>query len=389
MPVIILVSAVIQFAAAYLAFRMIGILRHVPGWILIAAALLLMGIRRMTTLLGYLLPGIDKSFRGAGAETIALVISILMLGSVLLIRGYFLRQNRQSAKLRESEQRYRELSDELEFRVKERTRTLVDTANRLQECSRVQSEFLGKMSHELRTPLNAVIGFSDILLSGMDGELTPEQNKDVQLVFNNARGLWRLIDNILDFSRLKNGRIVLHPEKVALSQTISSALADLRDQILEKGLRVAEKIPDDLPPVYADPARLHQILRNLIGNAVRFTRGGEIRVQAGWADRKGNALPAPPAQARGFVRVTVQDTGIGIPKKDLSRIFEGFQQSKSGPARTHEGAGLGLAITRSLVELHGGSMGVESQPGQGALLWFTLPTWEGPLTSTATTHTTA
>ncbi|OIP64557.1 MAG: hypothetical protein CO150_03115 [Nitrospirae bacterium CG_4_9_14_3_um_filter_53_35] len=202
---LVIVSVMIQLAAAFLAFRMIKVSRHVPGWILISLALFLMGVRRIASLMGYHLPGAEH-FRGGTPETIALVISILMLCGVVLIRRYFIHQNRQEERLLESEKRYKTLSDQLEQRVEERTRELQNTIQTLQECRRIKSDFLGRMSHELRTPLNSVIGFSDVLLNGMDGELTSEQKKDVEMIFHSAQHLLQLIDDILDQYRHESGK---------------------------------------------------------------------------------------------------------------------------------------------------------------------------------------
>jgi len=374
--ILILLSALVQFSAAFLAFRMIRITKHVPAWILISSALLLMGIRRLTTLLSFVLPGIGSTMRGTGAEIIALFISILMLSSVILIRHYFIRQNRQKERLSESEKEYRDLSDHLEQRVEQRTRELLHANYKLKEYSQIKSEFLSKMSHELRTPLNAVIGFSDILISGMDGELTHEQKEDVKLIFNSAQHLLELINDVLDFSKLEAGRISLNPDRILMSQATSEALSDFLAGIHEKGLTVHDEIPSDFPPVYADPARLKQIIRNLISNAVKFTDQGSITLQAIWTDREGRRLSAAPPEGRGFIQMSVIDTGIGISDKNLSQIFHGFHQLESGPTRPYEGTGLGLAITQGLVELHGGKIGVESQPDHGSRFWFTLPTYE-------------
>lgn len=373
---IILSSALIQFAAALLAFRMTRISRHLAGWTLISVAMLLMGIRRVTTLFGYGSQGLGESLRGLGAETIALSISMLMLGGVLLLRQYFIRQQRQEQRLVESEQKYKELSDQLESRVNQRTRDLLGAIENLQECSRTQSDFLSKMSHELRTPLNAVIGFSDILLSGMDGELAPDQKNDVQLIFNSAQHLLQLINDILDISKLEEGKISLQPEFIPVNQIIDDTLSDYRKQIEEKSLALRQEVPAGLPPVYADSRRMKQILSNLIGNAIKFTEKGMIVIDAGWSDREGHPLTPAPGSHSEFVKISIQDTGIGISDQELSLIFSRFHQTDTGLSRKYEGTGLGLAITLSLVELHGGTIGAESQPDKGSRFWFTLPITE-------------
>ncbi len=372
---LIIVSVIIQLLTAFLAFRMIRFSRHAPGWILISLALLLMGVRRLATLMGYHLPGAEL-FSGAGAETIAFVISILMLGGVILIRRYFIFHNQQEERLRESEQRYKALSDQLEHRIEERTQGLSDIIQSLQECQRTKSDFLNRMSHELRTPLNAVIGFSDILVTGMDGELTHEQKKDVQLILHSAQHLLQLINDILDASKLESGKIALKPDFVGVSSAIDNAVSDFAGKIREKGLVLRQDISAGVPKVHVDPLRFDQILRNLIDNAVKFTQQGEIRIRAFLSDREGKIMRSIPENGRRFVRISVHDTGIGIPWKEISEIFDTFHQLDSGPSRSYEGTGLGLTITKYLVELHGGQIGVESEPDKGSCFWFTLPAFK-------------
>jgi signal transduction histidine kinase len=375
MTLLILFSALIQFAAAFLAFRMIKISRHVPGWILIAVSLFLMGIRRTAALLSLHLHGIESTISGFGTEAIGLFISILMLSSMLMIRRYFLRQNNQEVRLRKSEQRYRALTEQLEQRVEERTRILSDAIQRLEKLDRTKSEFLNQMSHKLRTPLNSVMGFSDILLTGMDGELLPEQKKDVQLIFDSARHLLHLIENILDISRIETGKITWNPKEIQVTQAVSETLSNFEGQIKEKALFLRQEIPDTLPPVYADPKRFEQILKNLIGNAVKFTKQGEIFIQAGWTDQEGHPLEYVPADGRGFICISVQDTGIGVFEHEVSITFDQFSQSGTDLARKREGIGLSLTLTQRLVELHGGRIGVESRPDRGSRFWFTFPTF--------------
>ena len=372
---IILVSSLIQISAAYLAIRMIRISRHVTGWILISSALLLMGFRRITTLLGHVLPDTGAILKGVGAETIALCISLFMLGGVILIRKYILRQQRIEIKLFESEQKYKELSDQLELRITEKSIQLSQAHIHLQESKEVKSDFLSMMSHELRTPLNSIMGFSDILLTGIDGELTQEQKKDAQLIFNSATHLLQLINDILDYSKLESGKLILKPGWLSIETIVSSTVENYEDVIRGKGLYLSNKIPPDLPPLYSDSQRIDQILSNLIDNAVKFTDQGGMTIETEWTDQQGRTLEQVPEDRKGYLKISIQDTGIGIAEKNISKIFAGFHQTESGVSRRYEGTGLGLAISHNLVELHGGSMGVESQPGNGSRFWFTIPTY--------------
>ena len=235
-------------------------------------------------------------------------------------------------------------------------------ANReLEKASRLKSEFLANMSHELRTPLNAIIGFSEVLL---DSELYDmPQGQRTQFLENIRRSghhLLGLINDILDLSKVEAGRMELRRETIQLHELILGCVAIVQPLAYKKRITLdANSRAGDLT-IPADPARVKQILYNLLSNAVKFTpEGGRVTVTAEIAESE--------------ARVAVQDTGIGITLADQAIIFDEFQQIDQGPARQQEGTGLGLALVRRLVELHGGRVWVESAPGEGSRFTFTLP----------------
>ena len=238
--------------------------------------------------------------------------------------------------------------------------SLREHARHLEEANRAKSQFLANMSHELRTPLNAIIGFSALLMEGLHGPLTEKQRRHLGHIHTSGQHLLAIINDILDLSKVEAGKLELTLEPVDLGQVIRDSLAPVRGQAAAKGLRLESEVPEGLPPAVADPLRLKQILYNLLSNAVKFTpEGGAVTVGA---EREAEV-----------VAVWVRDTGVGIAPEDQERIFREFEQADNTNARQHQGTGLGLALTRMLVELHGGKIWVESALGQGSTFTLTLP----------------
>lgn len=256
--------------------------------------------------------------------------------------------------------RLEELYSGLEQKVAERTAELKEKNLQLERVSRHKSEFLANMSHELRTPLNSIIGFSELLEDQTFGPLNEKQKQYVQTVLSSGRHLLGLINDILDLSKVEAGRMELRPEGFLLSEALSSILATVQTLAGKKGIALEVRQDPRLIHLFADPARFKQIMYNLLSNAIKFTpEKGRVRVEAGLEEDK--AL------------ISVSDSGIGIGPEDQEKVFQEFQQVESGYARKHEGTGLGLALTKRLVQLHGGTIWVESQPGQGSTFSFTLP----------------
>jgi signal transduction histidine kinase len=239
----------------------------------------------------------------------------------------------------------------------------VNTTEQLREVDRLKSEFLASMSHELRTPLNSIIGYAEVILDGIDGEINDEVTEDVTAIYNSGKLLLNLINDILDLAKIEAGQLALDLEQVNLHTFLESVTDTSR--ILLKDKPVELKVDLEAAPreIVADRLRIEQILNNLLSNAAKFTEKGSIIVSA-----------KPEGE---WVRISVTDSGIGIPKEKLGLIFERFRQADQSTTRRAGGTGLGLAITRQLVELHGGQIEVQSEVGRGSTFSFTLPlTWE-------------
>ena len=230
------------------------------------------------------------------------------------------------------------------------------------EASRLKSQFLANMSHELRTPMNSILGFSELLLDRVPGELTDDQDQCVRDIYDSGDHLLRLINEILDLSKIEAGKLEVWPEDTLLGEAVDTVLCAFHPQARTKSLSL-EGMVDPSLKVRADPARLRQILTNLVSNAVKFTPdGGRVEIFAARSRDR-------PTQ----IEITVFDTGIGIPLKDQDRIFEEFQQVDGSDSRHHEGTGLGLALVRRLLRLMDGEIWVQSTPGQGSVFTLTLP----------------
>jgi PAS domain S-box-containing protein len=236
---------------------------------------------------------------------------------------------------------------------------LVAALEAAQAGIRTKTLFLAMMSHELRTPLQAVLGYADFLLNAPPGSLTPEQRDDVGFIRQGAGRMVTLIEQLLDLSRMEAGRLDLAAGPVDLETILEQVRQDIAPVVTAKGLELTIDLPASLPPVLGDAVRLRQVLLNLIGNAVKFTDVGSVRVSA--------------ALAAGGVAVAVRDTGIGISEEALPFIFEEFRQVDGSFTRRYGGAGLGLAIARKLAEQMGGSIDVESSLGAGSAFTVWLP----------------
>lgn len=232
-----------------------------------------------------------------------------------------------------------------------------------EEARQAKALFAATVSHELRTPLNLIIGFSEMMVRNADNyaeqTLPPRQQRDVDTIYRNACQLSSLIDDILDLSQIDAARLSLFRERVTFADVAAEASAAVEPLFLRKGLSLLLDVATNLPVVFVDRTRIRQVMTNLLSNAARFTDAGRIAVRACVQDHD--------------IVVSVSDTGRGISSDGLSRVFEEFHQADRSPDRLSGGSGLGLTISKRLVELHGGSMWVESQPGFGSTFYFTLP----------------
>jgi signal transduction histidine kinase/CheY-like chemotaxis protein len=233
----------------------------------------------------------------------------------------------------------------------------------LLRLDQLKDDFLANTSHELRTPLNGIIGLADSLLDGAAGPVNAKMGDNLGMVAQSGRRLLNLVNDLLDFSKLKHQNIELREKEVYLHGLVDAVLAVTRAPLGESEVELINDVPEDLPPALADEDRVQQILHNLIGNAVKFTESGSVTIAASFVGDR--------------LRVDVIDTGIGIPGDKLEDIFKSFEQVDGSIERTYGGTGLGLTITRQLVQLHGGEVEVSSTVGEGSMFSFTLPRASG------------
>ena len=238
-------------------------------------------------------------------------------------------------------------------------RELDTKTKELEIASRHKSEFLASMSHELRTPLNAVIGFSEVLLDRMVGDINERQEEYLNDIRNSGKHLLELVNEILDLSRVEAGQMVIEPTTFEVRSALDDTLTMVRERAAQHALTLTAHVADDVGMIETDELKFKRVVLNLVSNAVKFTPdGGSVCVRA---NREGAELT-----------VTVTDTGIGVPLEDQQRIFESFQQGRRGASK-EEGTGLGLTLSRRIVALMGGRMWLESTPGEGSTFGFSIP----------------
>ncbi len=254
----------------------------------------------------------------------------------------------QSEELRQNAEELQEQNLELEAQKEQ-----VESANRL------KSEFLANMSHELRTPLNSVMALSRVLTIQAAEKLSQEERSYLEIIERNGRNLLHLINDILDLSKIEAGRMEIHPKSFSVLSTVETILDRVDPIAQEKGIKLESQLPDNFPHIENDEVRVHQILQNLIANAIKFTREGSVTIFGSTSD--------------GSVSIEISDTGIGISKNDLPCIFDEFRQVDGGTTRSYEGTGLGLAIARRTARMLGGDVTVESQLHKGSTFTLTLP----------------
>ncbi|MHB1340354.1 MAG: c-type heme family protein [Coriobacteriia bacterium] len=243
----------------------------------------------------------------------------------------------------------------LETLVEERTRLLQQTNDRLRAATEAKSRFLASMSHELRTPLNSIIGFTDVLLSGMAGELNEEQGRQLGMVNESGKHLLALVNDVLDLARIERGTTTLEPEEFVLSDVLRGVIDTAEGLAQQRDLTLHSQCPSEPIAMYSDVTKVRQVLLNVIGNAIKYTEHGRIELTCETTDT--------------HVTIHVRDSGRGISAADIERVFDAFWQ---GGGTTPQGAGLGLAIARSHALLLGGSLTAKSTPGEGSVFSFTF-----------------
>ncbi len=238
---------------------------------------------------------------------------------------------------------------------------LEEQYRRAQAASRMKSIFLANMSHELRTPLTAVIGFAELLVDGKVGPLAPQQLDFTRDILANGKHLLSLISDVLDLARVESGTMAFHPERLCLPDLIRETIAGFRLQAAERNISLTTDVQMSAIEVFLDPQKLKQVLLNYVSNALKFTpSGGHVTVHAHFEE--GSTF-----------RLEVEDTGMGIAAQDIGRLFQDFNQLGGGLSGEVQGTGLGLALTKRLVEAQGGKVGVVSQPGRGSRFYADLP----------------
>jgi protein-histidine pros-kinase len=249
----------------------------------------------------------------------------------------------------------------LEENIREQNQALERQNRRIQEASRMKSEFLANMSHELRTPLNSIIGFAELMYDGRVGALADQHREFLGDILTSGRHLLQLINDVLDLSKIEAGKMEFFPESVDLHDVVADVSAAVRPMTAARRIRLTDDIAPAAADIHTDRSRLMQVLYNFVSNALKFTaEGGHVHIRA--------SLEGPD-----HVRMEVEDDGMGIDAQDFDRLFVEFQQLEAGAAKRFGGTGLGLALTKRIVEAQGGRVGVESVLGRGSTFHAVLP----------------
>ncbi len=274
------------------------------------------------------------------------------------------RQNRDLVQILGELEEKREELERLNTRLEESNRELNEANAKLRELSEMKEEFLALTTHDLRSPLTVISGVISFFTSGRLGDLSPEQKNMVSMMERNTQSLIELVNDLLDASKIESGTMRLDLAAVELGGLVGELRENMGPLARDKELALEESLPADLPPLRADRTKLRRVLVNLVSNAIKFTpKGGRV------------VLSAENEGAR--VRVSVTDTGVGIAPDDLDRLFDKYEQARSRATRSEKGTGLGLYITRQIVELHGGEISVRSELGRGSTFSFTVPVADG------------
>jgi signal transduction histidine kinase len=269
-------------------------------------------------------------------------------------------QNRDFVRILSELEEKREELEELNRQLNQSNKELNEANAKLRELSELKEEFLALTTHDLRSPLTVISGVISFFTSGRLGELSPEQKNMVSMMERNTQSLIELVNDLLDASKLESGTMRLDIASIDLRGLFDELREAMEPLAHEKEIKLKENLPPALPPVAADRTKLRRILVNLLSNALKFTpKHGEVEVRA---ERDGDRI-----------RVIVADTGVGIAPEDVERLFDKYEQARSRATRGEKGTGLGLYITRQLVELHGGEIQVRSELGRGSTFSFTLP----------------
>jgi len=325
--------------------------------------------------LAYVISSFDIWLNTLGIEVILLAVAMGWIGINILERQVV---NPQEELNRDLQLTNTELQRTIKDLAQEKAKT-EDLNRELLQANRYKDEFLATMSHELRTPLNSIVGYSELLLSNMYGELDEKQVDRLERIYRNGRHLTGIINAILDLNRIDSGRMQLMVTEFEFAEVIESIVAEYKPQAEKSDVEFIIKIPDDLPVYRGDRERITQVLKIIVDNAFKFTNEGQIKLIVNNTTVENGKSDSFMLPTLGWLKdghwaiIELVDTGTGIPPEEQARIFDRFTQADSTSTREYEGVGLGLTIARKLVELHSGLLWVKSYVGQGSTFYVALP----------------
>ena len=272
----------------------------------------------------------------------------------------------------------RKAHEKLRQAIEERKRAQLETKNATiaaEAALRTKSEFLANMSHELRTPLNHILGFTELILDKKVGELNEIQEEYLNDVHSSSTHLLSLINDILDLSKIEAGRLEYRPTQIPIREILASSLIMIKEKAMKRSIALSKELDDIPESIHADDTNLKQILYNLLSNAVKFTpNGGSIHLAAKRLSSADLQAKNDTASSKEYIQISIKDSGIGLKKENLTKIFQPFEQVENSSSRQFQGTGLGLSLAKSLVELHGGKIWAESDgEGLGSMFSFSLP----------------
>jgi len=300
--------------------------------------------------------------------TIFLAIFFLLLFPALVVSLTRLRAHRTNLHREEKEKRReREKCAKIDAELESLRQTM---DHRKAE----HSEIIHRVVHDLRTPLNNIIGFADILLSGMEGELTEPQRKDLDIILNSARSLAGQIDDLQEMDAIESGTLQLHRTPLSPAHALHEAVEELQKERKENGCTVTIEVPDGLPPLHTDTQRLQQILTHLLGDTLHFLQRGEILFRAEWSDRNGNPPSVSSHREKEFLRISMTVHHTGMEEKHLDAFYRKHLPAEGTKRNTPVGTSLGIRIAQRLIHLLGGKIGLECKGDRARGLWLTLPT---------------
>jgi signal transduction histidine kinase len=363
----IILGTLFAAAATQAAFSLRGLWRIHASWVLLALGICSLHFTGMSAMSISVDPSVEVSASALDSFVLAIAIAAVSLLIVILAYAGIAMDRHLSHRAVQEARRLRAYVTELEATKRQLETTSSELLVALKTASaadHAKSQFLATMSHELRTPLNAIIGFSEIMRQQMFGPLGTERYVEyTNDIHDSGRHLLNVIDDILDISKIEAGRYAIEEDEIDFANVLRWSIEMMRARTIEKQQTVTLALPDEMPSLHADQRAMRQVMLNLLSNASKFTPdGGKIELSVA-------------IDGQGDLRLTVADNGIGIPADKLHEVLEPFGQVDDTSARQHGGTGLGLPITKSLIEMHGGGFMLQSEFGHGTTATMTLPGW--------------